>query len=75
FADVDFPIHAAISIRSVLKAKDMASACHSSQGGGRLLGPLSGLQRLLPAQETFMRAVPSEPPRSREHDLFEGVTV
>ncbi|MGA2821352.1 MAG: PIG-L family deacetylase [Anaerolineales bacterium] len=75
FADVEFPIHAAISIRSVLKAKDEASACHSSQGGGRLLGPLSGLQRLLAAEETFMRAVPSEPPRSREHDLFEGVTV
>jgi LmbE family N-acetylglucosaminyl deacetylase len=73
FADVDFPIHAAVSIRSVLKTKDEASACHSSQGGGRLLGPLSGLQRFLAAEETFMRAVPPEPPRSRERDLFEGV--
>jgi LmbE family N-acetylglucosaminyl deacetylase len=75
FAGVEFPIHAAIPIRSVLKVKDEASACHSSQGGGRLLGPLSGLQRLVAAEETFMRAIPPEPPRSREHDLFEGVTA
>lgn len=75
FAGVEYPIHAAISIRSVLKVKDEASACHSSQGGGRLLGPLSGIQRLLAAEETFMRAIPADPPRSREHDLFEGVTA
>jgi len=75
FAGVEFPTHATISIRSVLKVKQEASACHSSQGGGRLLGPLSGLQRLLAAEDTYMRAVPAEPPTAREHDLFEGIAA
>jgi hypothetical protein len=33
------------------------------------------LQRLFVADETYMRAIPSEPPAAIEHDLFEGVAV
>jgi N-acetyl-1-D-myo-inositol-2-amino-2-deoxy-alpha-D-glucopyranoside deacetylase len=72
-AVVDFPVHASISIRSVMDRKEQASACHSSQGGGRMLGPLTFLQRWLGVSEHFMRAVPIPAGRRRERDLFEGV--
>ncbi len=70
--DVDYPIHATISTREVSSIKERAMACHASQGGS-LPPPLRWLQRLFVADETFMRAIPSEPPRGTEHDLFEGV--
>ncbi len=69
--DVDYPIHATIPIREVESVKERAMACHSSQGGS-LPGPLRWVQRLFVADETYMRAVPSEPPRQMEHDLFDG---
>ncbi len=72
--DVEFPIHATIPTREVARIKERAMACHSSQGGS-LPAPLRWLQRLLGADETFMRAIPSEPPSRLEHDLFEGVGV
>lgn len=74
-AEVTFPTHARIDYRSVLKARDEASACHASQGGGRLIGgPLNGLRRLLAAYETFMRAYPEPEPTARlELDLFDGI--
>ncbi len=70
--DVDYPIHATISTREVASIKERAIACHASQGGS-LPPPARWLQRLFGADETFMRAIPSEPPRGMEHDLFEGV--
>ncbi len=72
-AIVDFPVNATVSIRSVMDRKEQASACHSSQGGGRMLGPLTFLQRWLGASEHYMRAVPAPAGRRRERDLFEGV--
>ncbi|MCX6026102.1 MAG: PIG-L family deacetylase [Chloroflexi bacterium] len=72
-AGVDFPVHASVSIRRVMKLKEEASACHSSQGGGRMLGPLAFLQRWLGANEHYMRAVPAPVAGHRERDLFEGV--
>ncbi len=72
--DVDYPIHATIPIREVKSIKERAMACHSSQGGS-LPGPLRWLQRLFVADETYMRAVPSEPPLRVEHDLFEGLVT
>jgi hypothetical protein len=58
-AEVDFPTHARIDIRSVLKQKEKAGACHASQGGGRMGGGiLSLLMRLFSGYETFMRAYP-----------------
>ncbi len=71
---VDFPVNASVSIRRVMKLKEEASACHSSQGGGRILGPLAFLQRWVGASEHYMRAVPPPTAGRRERDLFEGVS-
>jgi N-acetyl-1-D-myo-inositol-2-amino-2-deoxy-alpha-D-glucopyranoside deacetylase len=72
-AEVEFPIHARINIRSVMDKKDAASACHSSQGGGRMGGGFTrALMRLFGASETFMQAYPVPGPRDkRKRDLFE----
>ncbi len=72
-AQGDWPVHASISIRSVLEVKQQASACHASQGGGMPRGALGWMFRLLGASEQFSRALPAEPPRHLERDLFEGV--
>ncbi len=68
----DFPIHATISIREVLRLKEQASACHASQGGG-FSGPVRWLQGWLGRNDTFMRAIPAAPPPHMERDLFEGI--
>ena len=58
-AEVNFPTHARINIRSVMKKKDQAGACHASQGGGRLGGGIVSLViRLFNGTESFMRAFP-----------------
>ncbi|MBE3119223.1 MAG: PIG-L family deacetylase [Candidatus Atribacteria bacterium] len=58
-AEVDFPTNARIDIRSVLKKKEQAGACHASQGGGRMGGGIiSLLMRLFSGTESFMRASP-----------------
>ena len=58
-AEVDFPTHARIDIRSVLKQKAQAGACHASQGGGRMGGGIISLMmRLFSGTESFMRASP-----------------
>lgn len=70
--DVEYPIHAQVPIRDVVTLKQQAAACHSSQLGSMPL-VARWVQRVFDAEETYMRAVPVEPPRRREHDLFEGV--
>jgi LmbE family N-acetylglucosaminyl deacetylase len=72
-AQEDFPIHAVISIGSVMREKEQASACHTSQGGGAFAGPLRLIARLFNAKEDFMQGWPEEPPRRVRRDLFEGV--
>jgi N-acetyl-1-D-myo-inositol-2-amino-2-deoxy-alpha-D-glucopyranoside deacetylase len=58
-AEVNFPTHARIAIRSVLKKKEQAGACHASQGGGRMGGGMiSLLMHLFSGSESFMRAIP-----------------
>ncbi len=58
-AEVNFPTHARINIRSVLKKKEKAGACHASQGGGRMGGGMvSLLMRLFSGTESYMRAYP-----------------
>jgi LmbE family N-acetylglucosaminyl deacetylase len=58
-AEADFPTNARINIRSVLKKKEKAGACHASQGGGRMGGGIiSLLMRLFSGSESFMRASP-----------------
>jgi N-acetyl-1-D-myo-inositol-2-amino-2-deoxy-alpha-D-glucopyranoside deacetylase len=74
-ADVEFPIHARINIRSVLSVKAKASACHSSQGGGGMAGPMRWASWLLGAYESYMRAYPPETPLGVERDLFDGVDL
>jgi LmbE family N-acetylglucosaminyl deacetylase len=71
-AEVDFPIHARINIRSVLKKKEQAGACHASQGGGRMGGNLVGFfMRLFSGREDFMRAYPPVGPGEKvANDLF-----
>jgi LmbE family N-acetylglucosaminyl deacetylase len=70
--DVDFPIHASIPIREVLHLKEQAAACHASQGG-EMNRVVRLLLRWFGGSETFMRAIPAEPPPQRERDLFEGI--
>lgn len=72
-AEVDFPIHAKIDIRSVMELKQKASACHSSQGGGAMAGFQLAWARLVGGSETYMRAHPQPPPPQIERDLFAGV--
>jgi LmbE family N-acetylglucosaminyl deacetylase len=71
-AEVDFPTHALINIRSVLKKKEQAGACHASQGGGRIGGGIIGLlMHLFSGTESFMRAVPPVTKGERvSKDLF-----
>jgi N-acetyl-1-D-myo-inositol-2-amino-2-deoxy-alpha-D-glucopyranoside deacetylase len=71
-AEVDFPTHARIDIRSVLKKKEKAGACHASQGGGRMGGGvITLLMRLFSGYETFMRAYPPVAEREKlAYDLF-----
>ena len=58
-AEVDYPTNARIDIRSVLKKKEQAGACHASQGGGRMGGGLVNFfMRLFSGCEAFMRAYP-----------------
>jgi len=58
-AEVNFPTHARINIRSVLKKKEQAGACHTSQGGGRMGGGVVSLfMRMFSGVEMFMRAYP-----------------
>ncbi|HVM73116.1 MAG TPA: GlcNAc-PI de-N-acetylase, partial [Anaerolineales bacterium] len=71
-AEVNFPTHARIDIRSVLKEKERAGACHASQGGGRMGGGVVSLfMRLFSGSESFMRAYPPVLPGEKiKKDLF-----
>jgi hypothetical protein len=55
--------------------KRAASAEHGSQGGGNSFLRLfpRWLQKLIFANDTFMRAYPAPPPGLKEKDLFEGL--
>ena len=74
-ADVDFPVHARLDIRSVAEIKSKAGACHSSQGGGQMRRGLMGfVTKVFGEHEDYMRAYP--PVGSgfkRLTDLFDGV--
>ncbi len=70
--DVDFPIHASVSIRDALRFKEQAAMHHASQKGD-FSGIARLLQHWLARSETFTRAVPADPPLHMEQDLFEGI--
>jgi LmbE family N-acetylglucosaminyl deacetylase len=71
----DYPVHARIQYPKVEERKIAASACHASQGGGRLVsGPLAWIMRLFmgKATDTFMQAYPEPEDGKVAKDLFEG---
>ena len=71
--DVDFPIHARISIGPAAQAKARASACHASQAGPPSSGLIGLIFRILGAHEEFMRGFPPANDGVRETDLYQGV--
>lgn len=67
----DFPIHTRINYRSVLKERDAAAACHSSQSaGGPTRGPMRWARQLVGTYDYYMRAFPEAPKGLKEKDLF-----
>ena len=73
FVQVDYPTHARIDVRDALTQKERATACHSSQMGGMGGAPARLAMRLFSGAETYMRAIPANPPAHLERDLFEGI--
>jgi LmbE family N-acetylglucosaminyl deacetylase len=58
-AEVDFPTHAKVDIRSVQEIKAAASACHTSQGGPNMRRGVVGLfTKIFGEHEDFMQAYP-----------------
>jgi LmbE family N-acetylglucosaminyl deacetylase len=72
-ADVDFPVHVRLNIRSVSDAKNRASECHVSQGGGQMRRGLMGfVSRVFGENEDYMRAHPPVGEGfGRRRDLFD----
>lgn len=75
-AEVDFPIHVRLNIRSVADIKREAGAQHASQGGGRMIrGWMGFFMKLYGEREEFMREYPVVKGRTRiSNDLFDGLT-
>ncbi|MBT3338919.1 MAG: GlcNAc-PI de-N-acetylase [Anaerolineae bacterium] len=71
-AAVNFPIHARVNIKSVLKKKEAAGACHASQGGGQMQKGIRGfVSRLFNGKEMYMQAYPPAEGRYKmERDLL-----
>ena len=58
-AEVDFPVHARVDIKSVAEIKREAGRQHASQGGTQIRrGWMGLLTKLLGEREEFMRAYP-----------------
>ena len=76
-AEVDFPVHVRLDIRSVAETKRKAGASHASQGGMRMgRGVMGFLLRMFGDREDFMRAYPPVKGRfQRQRDLFEGIQI
>ncbi|RJP50341.1 MAG: GlcNAc-PI de-N-acetylase [Anaerolineaceae bacterium] len=74
-ADVDFPVHVRLDVRTVSDVKDEASRCHTSQGGGQMRRGLMGfVGRFLGEREDYMRAYPPVNGNFKQlNDLFDGV--
>ena len=74
-ADVHFPTHTKINIRSVAEIKREAGACHASQGGIQMRrGVMGFITKVFGEQEDFMRAYPPVNGKTKVvKDLFEGI--
>lgn len=74
--ETDFPIHAQVPLdRHSINVRDKASACYTSQLGGRLQRNiwLRLLNKLSAPRDCYMRAYPKADGRLNESDLFTGV--
>ena len=74
-AEVHFPTHVRIDIRSVAEIKREAGACHASQGGIHMRRGLVGfIAKIFGEHEDFMRAYPPVKGKAEiVKDLFEGI--
>jgi LmbE family N-acetylglucosaminyl deacetylase len=74
-AEVEFPVHVRVDIRSVAEIKRQAGAQHASQGGvGMRRGLMGFITRVFGEREDYMRAYPSVDGRFRmNHDLFDDI--
>jgi LmbE family N-acetylglucosaminyl deacetylase len=72
----NFPVHARIDYREVVRVKEAATACHASQGS---MATSSGLMRwafrLASGKDSFTRAYPPPDGRLRERDLFAEINT
>ena len=74
-ADVTFPIHVRVNVRSAVDAKRRASECHASQGGMQMRRGIMGfITKLFGEREDYMQAYPPvREPFKRKDDLFDGI--
>lgn len=74
-AEIQFPVHVRVDIRSVSEVKRQAGAQHASQGGvGMRRGLMGFITRVFGEKEDYMRAYPPVNDRfRRKHDLFDGL--
>ena len=74
-AEVEFPVHVRLDVRSVEEAKRLAGAEHASQGGvGMRRGLMGFLATMFGEHEDFMRAYPPVNGKfRRRRDLFDGL--
>jgi LmbE family N-acetylglucosaminyl deacetylase len=72
-ADVSFPIHVRVNVRSAVDAKRRASECHASQGGMQMRRGIMGfITKLFGEREDYMRAYPPvNASFKRRVDLFD----
>jgi LmbE family N-acetylglucosaminyl deacetylase len=77
-AEVEFPVHVRLDIRSVAEIKREAGAQHASQGGvGMRQGLMGFVTRVFGEKEDFMRAYPPVPNGQQKaaSDLFDPLTM
>jgi LmbE family N-acetylglucosaminyl deacetylase len=72
-ADVSFPVHVRVNVRSVVDAKRRASECHASQGGMQMRRGIMGfITKLIGEREDYMQAYPPVSELfKRRYDLFD----
>jgi LmbE family N-acetylglucosaminyl deacetylase len=72
-AEVSFPIHVRLDVRSAVEAKRKASECHASQGGMQMRRGLMGfITKIFGEKEDYMQAYPPVGKIfQRKYDLFE----
>jgi len=74
-AEVDFPVHVRIDVRSVSRIKRAAGACHVSQGGAAMRrGWMGFITQWIGEHEDYMRAYPPLSGQFKpKRDLFDGI--